>query len=315
MKRLMNIGLIMTLIFSVLLIFGHSIEWNNPIKPMTLSAKTAPDEEKIPVLMYHSISENPADWNSIVISPEKFYEDMLYVKTMGFNTITSQELIAYKNGESDLPDNPIMVTFDDGYRDNYLYAFPTLEKLEMKAIISVIGWSVGRSKTLDEKQDILPHFSWEEAKEMVDSGFVDIQNHTFDLHTPADADGYGKGVLPLKEENTGQHAERFRSDASMMHEEIKKQLGYEPRLFTYPYGAYNETTEKVLKELDYEITLSTEHGIADTKNLFLMKRINTPDGQSGPALMKHITDGEEIPFSNIPNRKKRIEKLEELLGL
>ncbi|ARI76505.1 S-layer homology domain-containing protein [Halobacillus mangrovi] len=275
---------------------------------------------QVPVLMYHSLSENKEDWNSIVISPRKFYEDMLYVKAMGYETITSEELIAYKNGDKDLPENPIMITFDDGYRDNYLYAYPILEKLDMEAIISIIGWSVGRYTSIGDQYEILPHFSWQEAKEMVDSGHVDIQNHSFNLHTPADENGFGQGVLPLEGETKSQHAERFREDTMKLHHQIKEHLGYEPKLFTYPYGSYNETTENVLKELGYEISLTTKRGISDVdQGLMELERIGTPYYLDSPELMDQMLENlgrnKRVPYSELANSEDRINLLENDLGL
>ncbi|KHE71495.1 S-layer homology domain-containing protein [Halobacillus sp. BBL2006] len=291
---------------------GNEPEEEQPLPPSEVT--------QVPILMYHSLSKNESDWNSIVISPRKFYEDMLYVKAMGYHTITSKELIAYKNGEKELPENPIMVTFDDGYRDNYQYAYPILKKLDMQAVISIIGWSVGRYTSIGDQYEILPHFSWEEAKEMVDSGHIDIQNHSYNLHTPSDDNGYGQGVLPLEGETKAQHAERFRQDTMKLHNQIKEHLGYEPKLFTYPYGSYNETTEKVLKELGYEVSLTTSRGISNIdQGLFELKRVGTPYYLDSPELMDQMLENmnrsQRVPFSELANSEDRIEELENYLGL
>ncbi|MGP4077741.1 S-layer homology domain-containing protein [Halobacillus sp. K22] len=275
------------------------------------------NEQKIPLLMYHSLSKNPADWSSVTISPDKFYEEMLYLKALGMNTINSKQLIDAKNGKAELPDNPVMVTFDDGYRNNYLHAYPVLEKLNMKAVISIIGWSVGRTTDLGEEQDIIPHFTWGEAKEMADSGHVDIQNHSFNLHNLGSSNGYGKGTLPREGETVEEHAERFKKDTMKIHQLIKEKLGYEPELFTYPYGAYNQTTENALKELGYQATLTTHSGISDLNDgLFQMKRINSPAYLPGYQLMERIVrDGVDVPFQAVSTREARIAKLEEYLGI
>ena len=68
-----------------------------------------------------------------------------------------------------LPDKPILITFDDGYASNYMYAYPILKKLGMQATIFVI--TDRRGKTLS----VNPHFSWNQAREMQDSGVIDIQ--------------------------------------------------------------------------------------------------------------------------------------------
>jgi|GEM_PF-159069 len=275
------------------------------------------NEQKIPVLMYHSLSKNPADWSSVTISPDKFYEEMLYLKALGMTTISSQQLIDAKNGKAELPKNPVMVTFDDGYLNNYQYAYPVLEKLDMQAVISIIGWSVGRTTDLGEELEINPHFTWAEAKEMVDSGHVDIQSHSFNLHNPGTSDVYAKGTLPREGETTEEHAERIKKDTMKIHQLIEENLGYEPELFTYPYGVYNQTTESVLKELGYQATLTTRSGISDLNNgLFLMKRINSPDYLPSYQLMdKIVPEGVHVPFRTVPTREARIAKLEDYLDI
>ena len=71
---------------------------------------------------------------------------------------------------------------DDGYRSNYTKAYPVLKEKNMKALISIIGWSVGRETMPGGIIPINPHCSWAELKEMQDSGLVEIGNHTYDMH-------------------------------------------------------------------------------------------------------------------------------------
>ena len=66
-------------------------------------------------------------------------QDFQYLKEQGYTAVLPDDLIAYANGEGQLPPKPILITFDDGYYNNYSYAFPLLKKYDMKAVISIVG--------------------------------------------------------------------------------------------------------------------------------------------------------------------------------
>lgn len=226
----------------------------------------------VPILMFHHLSLDSSKWNYITMSPDRFEEKMHKLKQSGFNTISFKDYIDYINGKMVLPKNPIIITFDDGYYSNYEYAFPILKKLNMKATISVVGWSMGRELGKDNISSINKHFTWEQAKEMYDSGLIDIQSHSYDLH---DYNRDSMGVNRKAYESQEQYEKRFKDDTYKMMNLIKTHIGNEPLVYTYPYGIYNETTEKVLKELGYKVTLTTIDGVSEVfDDLFLLKRIN-----------------------------------------
>lgn len=249
----------------------------------------------VPVLMYHHISDEVK--NGTVVTPEKFKQDMELLKEEGYEGIFLTELADYLNGYIELPEKPIVITFDDGYYSNYEYAFPIAKELEMKMTISVIGWSVGRTTFIDSDNPITPHFAWKEAKEMQDSGFVDIQNHTFDLHSP-EGESYGyntvanKGVLPFNEENFSVYKKRLMNDLLKLNIQIFNEVGNCSTFLTFPYGAYTDETERALKSIGFVGSLTTESGIRNYKSLsdlWEMPRVNVVQGLSGYKLINAIS--------------------------
>lgn len=272
---------------------------------------------KIPVLMYHHISEDASKWDSTCISPEKFREEMLYLKVLGYNTIHFSDYIQYSEQGKSLPDNPIIVTFDDGYLSNYIYAYPVLKKYDMKATIFVIGWSVGRKLNKDSNTSITEHFTWEQAREMYQSGLVEIQSHTYDLHNPSDGINYGLGVAKLDKETELQYRTRLGTDLEKLEKLIHQNLGSEIYVFSYPYGNYNEYAKKVLKDRGYKFAVTTQDGIADFEdNTYLIKRINMPSDISSKSLISKLllkqNKNAYIPYGNIEDYKQRIGKLQRL---
>ena len=87
----------------------------------------------VPVLMYHHLSEDVS--SEAVVSPSKFESDIKTLKAEGFTGIFLSDLHDYLNGHADLPEKPIIITFDDGYTSNYDYAYPIAKEHEMKITI------------------------------------------------------------------------------------------------------------------------------------------------------------------------------------
>jgi len=226
---------------------------------------------EVPVLMYHHIAETVESGNTLVVTPEKFKADMKYLKEQGYSTIGLNDLYMYLNGEIELPEKPIIITFDDGYKSNYEYAYPIAKELDMKYVISVVGWSMGRETFIDSDKPIIPHFSLEEAKEMVQSGHIEIQNHTFDLHNPEGLSyGYslktGRGVKPYELEDECNYKMRLKEDLLKLNS-LLEEVGIKALFITYPYGAYIDITEEVVQDIGFVGSITTEEGIRVYKNL------------------------------------------------
>lgn len=229
----------------------------------------------IPILMYHHVVEEGKAVNKITITTNRFEEDMEHLMRKGYTTISFKELIDHKEGNGTLPEKPIMITFDDGYDDNYKNAYPILKKNNMKAIIFIIGSRIGIK---DYKKDTrYSYFSWEQAKEMYESGLIEVQPHSYDLHHyQGDAES-GQGVLLGTKESKKDYYNRFLEDTNKVVELIKENVGCDSYVYAYPYGKYVDISEEILKDLHFKVTLTTRSQYADTsKDLYKLKRINIP---------------------------------------
>lgn len=267
-------------------------------KPTTTTAITKVDT-KIPVLMYHHISTEDPKGNTSVTSPDKFRSEMELLKKQGYTTIFFKDYINYKEKGVKLPDKAIIITFDDGYYSNYEYAYPILKELGMKATISIVGWSVGREYMPDNKTKIIKHFTWEQAREMYNSGVIDIQHHTYDLHSNVNG---VKGVSQKPGESQTAYEKRFKEDTLKMKNLIESKVGNKVYVYCYPYGINNATTEKILKDMGFTVTLSVDKGVSDfSTGLTKVKRFN----------MSPLIASEKI-FAEISTSKGR--KISEILN-
>jgi len=243
-------------------------------------APAAGESARVPILMYHHLSERPED-----TSPQKFRRDMEDLLRAGYTAVFLEDLYRFVAEGRRLPEKPVVVTLDDGYLSNYLYAWPVLKELGMKAEIAVIGWSVGLSSD-GNGGEIIPHFSWEQAAEMTRSGVIRINPHSFNMHEfSSDGPVSRLGVLKRPDESYREYIEAFVEDVKKIDSMIRLKLGYSSNVFVYPYGESSTLTEKLLENLGYSITLGTQEGVNEiiqgyVSSLRLMKRINA-DGYEG----------------------------------
>ncbi len=205
-------------------------------KPEFVKAGTPEAETiKVPILLYHHISDDFNLTNAIsIISPRDFNLHMTAIKTQ-YTPISLREYVEFvncKDGSKTLPTNPIIVTFDDGYLSNYEVAYPILKKLEIPATIFIVTDTVGE-KSGDGKVNYT-HFNWEQAKEMQDSGLIDIESHTND------------------------HVKLGQLDADTVNYElrkskylIEKNLGKTCDMIAYPYGSYSDTAIQASKKAGF----------------------------------------------------------------
>lgn len=233
---------------------------------------------KVPILMLHDFTDNISNTDTRTITTAKFKEVLTTLEQNGYRTISFEELSKFVSGEIEIKDKVFLIAIDDGYRSNYTKAYPVLKEKNMKALISVIGWSVGRDTMSGGIIPINPHCSWKELKEMQDSGLIEIGNHTYDMHKyDEEKPDERKGTIINKGENILLYRKRFSEDIIRLSDLIYKNLGKKDKVFCYPYGMYDEITEKLLDDLGYKITLTTDDGInylGKGSSLKKLKRVN-----------------------------------------
>ena len=199
-------------------------------------AKPPRKNMKVPILLYHHITDEAfSGGNEIsLISPYDFRMHMTAIK-VNFTPISLRRYYQYvtcTDGSVTLPDNPIIVTFDDGYLSNYEIAYPILKELEIPATIFVVTDTVG-AMAGDGKVNY-SHFTWEQAKEMERSGLVEIQSHT--------ASHVELASLPQE-----QLVLQLRKSKYM----IEKNLGHPCDMIAFPYGSYTESVVNASKAAGY----------------------------------------------------------------
>lgn len=254
----------------------------------------------VPVLMYHHFASEPT--SDTVVTPETFALHLETLSQAGYQAVTVQELIDFVYRGSPLPDKPVCITMDDGYLSNYEIAWPLLQRYGMKATIFVIGCSIGHTEFYKDTQFAMtPHFSWEQAREMVLSGVMDIQSHTYDLHQWApfeSGDAVRTSMLPLEGESEEAWAGAVLSDLALYDQLRRQELGEGFCALAYPGGYFDERTEALLHQAGIPVTFTIR---TDRRNLlvqghpeslYALRRWNIPDRVTPQELLEMVSGQE-----------------------
>lgn len=267
------------LVFALIAIFNVAIDpfgiFRDPIRDLDKYVEKIHDifprdpsdyTAAVPILMYHHLAEPGND--STVISPQNFESHIEALVDAGYTAVSFEELVEYVEKGTSLPEKPIVITLDDGYLSNYEVAYPILQKYDMKATIFVIGVSMGKNTYKDTGIPICPHFSYEQAAEMVSSELISVQSHSYDMHQwpEYEEDEARIGVLPMDGETEDEYIEAFRSDTLRSISEIEAATGQAVITFAYPYGHSCDLSETLLRKMGFKVTLPCPGG---TKNIII----------------------------------------------
>lgn len=229
--------------------------------PVAPAAATPAEGVAVPIIMYHSILDNPSRQGDYVITPQQFEADLQYLQANGYTTVVMADLIAYVKEGIPLPDKAVVLTFDDGYYNNYHYAHPLLEQYGMRAVLSPIGvWSEYYTAHPSEcDRDNYSHLTWEQLKKMVQSGVWEIQNHSYDLHR---LESGQKGAAKRQGESDDGYRLRLQNDLATAQSLLRDWVGVTPTTFAYPYGAISDASQAVLERMGFAASLSCEEKTA-----------------------------------------------------
>jgi len=223
----------------------------------------------VPILMYHSINTHIAEGMSgLVVSPDTFDRQMSFLRAHNYNVIPLEDMIALIRDNKKIPPKTVAITFDDGYVDNYNYAFPVLKKYHIPATIFVIINEVGR-----KEEDRL---NWAQIKEMRGSGLVTFGSHTL-------------GPMRLVDIRSGQELKDqiFRSKKI-----LEDKLAVKINLFSYPEGSFNKQIRQVVIDAGYSGAVTTNPGKNySKKDIFLLKRIRISENSRNMFIFAVETSG------------------------
>ena len=204
---------------------------------------------RLPILMYHSISEG----NGLRVPIEEFRAQMAWLRENGYYTLSPEETYLVLTENRMPSEKCVWLTFDDGYTDNYMEAFPILKENDMKATVFMIGKSIDKGHHLTEDQMLV----------MSRNG-ISIESHTINH-------------LELNRMTAvQQEAEMVQSK-----ELFDRMLDQDTTVLSYPVGRYNEESLALSEEAGYKMAVTTEPGGASRdQGMHALHRVRISPGLS-----------------------------------
>ena len=226
------------------------------------------------ILMYHSVLKSVQ--GQYTVSPTMLENDIKYLQERGYTAVFIKDLINYCNGDADLPEKPVVLSFDDGHYNNFFYAYPLIEKYNFKANLNIVGGYCDYSTTSGDIDN--PNYSyltWKEIKTLHDSGYFEIGNHTFKMHSFKPRFGISK----IYGESDEDYKKALSHDIKKLEDKFESECGFNCEVFAYPFGKYSSQSQEILQELGFKAFLTCNEGInklykGQSKELLHLKRIN-----------------------------------------
>lgn len=207
------------------------------LSPLARVAAQPLTAQRTPILMYHRVEVPPADADdfrlNLTVHPEIFGGQMDYLVSAGYTSITLADWVRAMAGDADMPEKPVVITFDDGYIDAYTEAFPRLQARGLVGTFFIVP-------TFLEQWG---YMSWGHLAELHNAGH-EIANHSMT------------------------HADLSRLDRAGLEAEIigaadavEQTLGFRPKTFCYPFGRYNQLALTVVQAGGHTAATTTRFGL------------------------------------------------------
>lgn len=206
------------------------------------------------ILYYHSVSNLPVRSS---VAPEMFAAQMEYLQQQAYRVLTFTEAIAYLSGRHPIPEKSIVLTFDDGFLDNYEHAFPVLERFRFPAIIFLAAAYIGsdRLPTLTRTDFVPQPLTWEHVQAMHARG-VEFGSHSLSH--------------PMLSRVSPQEVRKEVAESKRL---IQEKLGAPVQFFCYPRGEFSSTVKNIVREEGYQAACSIVPGVNGwNSDLFALRR-------------------------------------------
>jgi peptidoglycan/xylan/chitin deacetylase (PgdA/CDA1 family) len=221
---------------------------------------------KVVVLTYHHISKE--DFSGITIKPERFEADLMMLREKGFHVISFKDMLQGIEGGYELPDNAVVITFDDGISSVYKYAFPLLKKYNVSATSFLI---TSRNQSYKQFTTSDNPLSPAEITQMYQSGLVDFQSHTNQSHEYIYVNSQLKKGAKLTNriynkytktyESNEEYINRVVEDLTKSRELIYKYTGSYADTLCFPFGIYNKEVIELAQKCGYKYFVTTQNGV------------------------------------------------------
>ncbi len=262
-------------------------------------------DQRVAVLTFHSVYSG-YDPNPVVISVQELEKTFQILVRNGYNPITLEQFHNFIDGKHGVPDRAVLFTFDDGYEDNCLLAYPLAKKYKIPAVVfAVTKWFTDYPRPEPHR----PHLTREQVGDFVYEGLWTVGSHSHDGHRKLP--GYlGAGsfyttriVSSGYTESEADYKARIWNDIALSYY-VLQGLGFDPVDFAFPYGSYNETVKTVLLDIGYKYLYTNEPGLnkagQDAGKIFRISSAKTAE-ENLALLNRYFTAEQSAGENQVPS--------------
>lgn len=238
------------------------------------------DGTAVPIIMYHSVVKDPSLAGEYIITADELETDIKGLLARGYTPVFCSEIADFADGRGELPEKPVVLSFDDGCYNNFLYVLPLLEKYDVKATFAIVGEWCEQAASEEQPSPVYSYMDCDNLRTLVLSGRCELANHGFEMHS---LDGR-RGMLQLDSESFEDYRRTLWGDLTRVKKMLEKCGQQRVDVLAYPYGFSSEQTEELTAQLGYRVTLSCEERISvvavgDYGCLKRMGRFNRASGR------------------------------------
>jgi peptidoglycan/xylan/chitin deacetylase (PgdA/CDA1 family) len=194
----------------------------------------------VPILTYHVL--NPKVPSSMTITPERFESQIKWLKENGYTVVPLKQVVSYLQGKNvTLPEKPVVITADDGWKSVYTYMYPIARKYNIPVTLFIYPRTISKGKNA---------LTWEQVKELMKTGLFDIQSHTL-TH-----ENFKQAKKHMSQANYEKLVHRELFDSKKI---LENQLGIKVDLLAWPFGIYDDYLEKQAANAGYTMAFTIDY--------------------------------------------------------
>jgi peptidoglycan/xylan/chitin deacetylase (PgdA/CDA1 family) len=221
---------------------------------------------QLPILMYHYIRKPPSMKTDMLgyrlsVAPDVFQTQMDWLYTMGYHTVTFNQVRAYFAGTNGLPARPVVITLDDGYRDLYTDAYPVLRAHNFTAVAYIVPNFVGRPEYVNKDQIL-----------EMDRAGIEIASHTMD-HSDLARMSWGSAMYQLVQSKKW----------------LESLVGHPVVDFAYPSGKFTSQTVAAVQQAGYDTAVTEQVSVLHSRaDRYTWARVRVGGGELLPEFIKNL---------------------------
>lgn len=229
----------------------------------------------VPIIMYHQICSNPSVLGDYAITPEILRNDFEHMKKNNIHPVSFRQLSKYVATGEPLPENPVVISFDDGERSFLTKVLPLLKEYNYPANLNIVGSLVELYSQNGETDDRYAYLNKDDIRLLALEPLVEMGYHSYNLHSLGNRRGMGR----LYGESEAYYEKLILEDLSLFKKLFAQLTNTSPTIAAYPYGIRNDKLQNILEANKFTVTLTCRES-ANTLNvgddLFELGRFNRP---------------------------------------